>query len=186
MSPPREPRHRFRLVLEALPSPIPEAVRLRMALRTLPRAFGLRCLGHEELPTAGRCPVKGPGRPAAVPRLPSRDKARLGKRSGPSGGHGSGEGKRMQLLGESDVKAPGAAAASASQRSHAVPTGARSRRANGWISASTASWTCCECACRRVASRRYSSRSTGLRVARVKHMLLARESGYWRRAAGRG
>jgi hypothetical protein len=50
---------RYRLVLEALPSEIPEAVRLRSALKTLLRAFGLRCLSHEELPEDAPPPHHG-------------------------------------------------------------------------------------------------------------------------------
>jgi hypothetical protein len=59
VNPPREPRPRYCLILEALPSEIPEAVRLRSALKTQLRAFGLRCLSHEELPADAPPPAHG-------------------------------------------------------------------------------------------------------------------------------
>ena len=34
---------RYRLVLRAIPDPVPPIIRLRSALKTLLRAFGLRC-----------------------------------------------------------------------------------------------------------------------------------------------
>jgi hypothetical protein len=44
MSPARHPGgERYRLELEALADAVPAAVRLRRALKCLPRAFGLRC-----------------------------------------------------------------------------------------------------------------------------------------------
>jgi len=50
-------RRRFELILEALPSDVPTAVRLRTALKRLLRNHGLRCVSASELthrPAPGR------------------------------------------------------------------------------------------------------------------------------------
>jgi hypothetical protein len=45
-----EPEQCFKIIVRALPSPVPGVVRLRHALKIRLRTYGLRCLSVEELP----------------------------------------------------------------------------------------------------------------------------------------
>jgi hypothetical protein len=49
-------RPRFALVIEALPSEVRPAIRLRAALKRLLRSFKLRCIRVDELPPGGPLP----------------------------------------------------------------------------------------------------------------------------------
>lgn len=45
-----QPRERYRIEVEALPSGVPATVRMKRWLKIALRAFGLKCLRCEEIP----------------------------------------------------------------------------------------------------------------------------------------